>query len=91
MYPILGSGLNVECKLIGSDKSIPFRSSEKTMPRIPPEEDNRATTQYAETIKLVPHNRSKTLLNRGTYVINVTHDSADLMKYFGGTKLSSCL
>ena len=90
LYPILNSGLFIECRGLESTQDIPFMPFEKVRPKLPHKLDVLKVKDYKEVLKIVPgNNYIYSVLKKGKYSIKLIYDTESLRKYPGGKQLTA--
>jgi hypothetical protein len=89
IYPIMNSGLFVQCHNLDSNQNIAFMPYEKVMPKFPHELDVLKIRKYKENLKIVPgENYHYSSLEKGKYSLKLIYDTEALRKYPGGKELT---
>ena len=89
IYPILNSGLYIECHNVDNGAEVFFMPYEKFLPKLPHKLSILEVSQYQEELKLVPgRNYVYSSLNRGKYSLKLIYDTEQLCKYPGGKDLT---
>ena len=89
IYPILGSGLYIECHNLDSGAEVFLVPHQKIMPKVPVQRDTLKVSMYQGQLKLVPgRNYVYTKLEKGRYSLKLIYDTEELRKYPGGKEIT---
>ena len=89
IYPILNSGLYVNCRELKTKQEISFMPLEKVLPKMPHELDVLKAKEYKEVLKVVPsQNYNTSPLRKGKYSLKLIYDTKELREYPGGKELT---
>ena len=84
IYPILNSGLYIDCRELETKQKIAFMPLEKALPKMPHELDVLKAKEYKEMLKVVPsQNYNRSPLKKGKYSLKLIYDTKELREYPG--------